>query len=93
MSTPPIIHSGLHFFGQIISCSRWAYSPREARGKTRLEQTPGPLRSGVASTDSPVFIKGALGDRETKAVRVSEQPLLVLCRAVFKEGTTSLCSM
>lgn len=53
---------------------------------------PGPLRSGVTSTDSRFFVEGAIGrPRDQDHASLRELPLLVLCHAIFIVGTVSLC--
>lgn len=83
------------------SASFLARSPDAADGpilqerpgkRLRSNRPPGPLRSGVTSTDSPLFIEGAIGrPRDQDHASLRELPLLVLCHAIFTVGTVSLC--
>ena len=74
--SPPSLHSGLHLLRPGRQLWHLGLFSKRCKGQsTAKNRPPGPLRSGVTSTDSPLLTEGAPGtptDQRILATRVSD---------------------
>ena len=93
VSTPSIIsQQSASFLARSRAAADGPILQERPGARPRSNRPPGSLRSGVTSTDSPLFIEGAIGrPRDQDHASLRDQPLLVPRHAICKVRTVSLC--